>query len=80
MTNPVTGRAAVSSESEGARLAEIFGRIRQTWQPFKTVWGVKSMAGQLTWELYFYDYDRAERRCGIAALQEFSMHLRAARV
>lgn len=55
---------------EGARLAEIFGRIRQTWQPFKTVWGVKSMAGQLTWELYFYDYDRAERRCGIAALQD----------
>lgn len=55
---------------ECARLSEIFGRIRQKWQPFNTVWGVKSTAGQLTWELYFYDYDRAQRRCGIAALQD----------
>jgi len=55
---------------EGTRLAEIFGRIRQKWQPFNTVWGVKSAAGQVSWELYFYDYDRAGRRNGIAALQD----------
>lgn len=55
---------------EGAALAEIFGRIRDCWGPFNTVWGVKSANGTLSWELYFYDYARCDRRLGIAALRD----------
>lgn len=52
----------------GDPLAEAFGRIRDRWGAFNTVWGVKSAPGELSWELYFYDYDRKDRRHGIAAL------------
>lgn len=30
--------------------------------PFRTVWGIKHAAGRLSWEFYFYDYARLERR------------------
>ncbi len=42
--------------------------IRDCFGPFKTVWGVKYAGGQLSWEFYFYDYHRAERRLGVADL------------
>lgn len=52
----------------GDQMAETLGRIRDRWGALNTVWGIKSAGGRLSWELYFYDYDRARRRHGIAAL------------
>lgn len=60
--------ASLSRIPEGVALAQVFGRIRDHWGAFQTVWGVKSGPMGLSWELYFYDYDRADRRLGIAAL------------
>lgn len=34
---------------------------------FKTVWGIKHAAGRLSWEFYFYDYDRLARHFDIGA-------------
>ena len=42
-------------------------RIRAFWGRFNTVWGLKSADGRLGLELYFYDYDRAERRTKISS-------------
>lgn len=53
---------------QGDRLAAIFGRIRARWGAFNTVWGIKSSGKGLTYELYFYDYNRTARRLGIADL------------
>lgn len=61
---------ALDQTPGGDRLAAIFGRIQDRWGAFNTVWGVKSTEGVLSWELYFYDYDRLDRRLGIAALQD----------
>lgn len=61
---------ALDQTPGGERLAAIFGRIQDRWGAFNTVWGVKSTEGVLSWELYFYDYDRMDRRLGIAALQD----------
>lgn len=36
--------------------------------PFKTVWGIKYAGGQLSWEFYFYDYARLDRRFDTRAL------------
>jgi hypothetical protein len=62
--------ASLARIPEGAALARVFGRIRDHWGPFQTVWGVKSGPMGLSWELYFYDYDREDRRLGIKALVE----------
>jgi hypothetical protein len=35
--------------------------------PFQTVWGVKYAGGTLSWEFYFYDYARLDRRFDTAA-------------
>jgi len=60
--------ASLDMVPEGAALADAFGRIRRRWGAFETVWGIKSAPTGLSWELYFYDYDRDARRNGIAAL------------
>ncbi|MEY4984610.1 MAG: hypothetical protein RIR62_2876 [Pseudomonadota bacterium] len=54
----------------GGELAWMFHAIRDAIGPFRTVWGVKSGAGGLSWELYFYDYDRQDRRTGLATLDK----------
>ncbi len=61
---------ALTQTAGGDRLSAIFHRIQNHWGAFNTVWGVKSTAGALTWELYFYDYNRLGRRLGIAALRD----------
>jgi hypothetical protein len=60
--------ASLDMVSQGPAVAEAFGRIRHRWGAFETVWGIKSAPTGLSWELYFYDYDRDARRTGIAAL------------
>ena len=52
----------------GRRLLSIFTRIQACWGEFNTVWGIKSTDGILSWELYFYDYGRDDRRLGISDL------------
>lgn len=42
--------------------------IRKRIGQNKTVWGVKNVNGTLSWELYFYDYDRLERKTSIERL------------
>lgn len=42
--------------------------IRSSIGTDKTVWGVKNLAGKISWELYFYDYERLERNVSISQL------------
>jgi len=59
-----------SFEVAGAdpRMAEVSDAIRRGMGPFQTVWGVKQMDGLLSWEYYFYDYQRLERKNSIPRL------------
>lgn len=54
----------------GDALMRLFHSIRDCIGPFGTVWGIKSGPAGLSWELYFYDYDRADRRIGLSALSD----------
>ncbi len=58
------------------RLREMVEALRRALGPFETVWGVKRIGEAFSWELYFYDYDRLDRRVSIdrvlAALAPFA--------
>jgi hypothetical protein len=54
----------------GPRAFEIVDAIRGGIGAFRTVFGVKLLAGKLAWEFYFYDYRRRRREVSISrALQ-----------
>jgi hypothetical protein len=60
-----------SFEVAGAdpRLAEVSRAIREGMGSFQTVWGVKqNSGGGLSWEYYFYDYQRLLRESSIPKL------------
>lgn len=44
--------------------------IRESIGELNTVWGVKQVGGQLTWEFYFYDYRRQQRQRSITRLMD----------
>lgn len=48
------------------RLAGVTQAIRRGFGDFNTVWGVKKRGTELSWEYYFYDYDRLERTSSIS--------------
>ncbi len=48
------------------RAYEIVERIRDAIGPFRTVFGIKLLAGRLAWEFYFYDYARRQRQVSIS--------------
>jgi hypothetical protein len=48
----------------------ICAALREGLGPFRTVWGVKLIDGRLSWELYFYDYERLERQVSIRRVME----------
>lgn len=50
------------------RALDVCDRIRQAAGAFQTVVGIKSAGGTLSWEFYFYDYARMNRRFGTADL------------
>ncbi|MEM9549608.1 MAG: hypothetical protein AAGA05_00450 [Pseudomonadota bacterium] len=50
----------------GPKMAAICDALIDAWGRFQTVWGMKWGAAGPSWEFYFYDYDRANRRLGIA--------------
>lgn len=47
------------------RLRAMCEALRQGLGPFETVWGVKRIGDRFSWELYFYDYARLDRRVSI---------------
>ncbi|MFT4782319.1 MAG: hypothetical protein ACI9IV_000045 [Paracoccaceae bacterium] len=51
-------------------MMQICAALRRALGPFKTVWGIKSRNGVLSWELYFYDYARLERTFGMAGFRK----------
>ncbi|CTQ56510.1 hypothetical protein LP7551_05070 [Roseibium album] len=48
------------------KMLAVCDAIQDRFGLFNTVWGIKHVGGTLSWEFYFYDYHRAERRHGIA--------------
>jgi hypothetical protein len=46
-------------------LGEMVRAVRAEIGSFRTVWGVKRKGADFSWELYFYDYERLERRVSI---------------
>ena len=52
------------------RAYDIVDAIRDAIGPFRTVFGVKLIAGRLAWEFYFYDYARRQREVSISRVLE----------
>lgn len=50
------------------RIYDICNMIREEIGQFCTVWGVKTIENILSWEFYFYDYRRLERKNSITKL------------
>ncbi len=50
----------------GPEMGALMDAIRNAWGRFATVWGMKWSADGPSWEFYFYDYARADRKRGIA--------------
>ena len=57
---------ALTLFQNGPELLDIVLRVQAFWGRFNTVWGLKSANGRLGLELYFYDYNRAERQTKIS--------------
>jgi len=55
-------------EGMGSRAAEVVAAVRHAFGMSRTVWGVKQENGKISWELYFYDYDRQQRTRSITQL------------
>jgi hypothetical protein len=47
------------------RAHEFIDAVRDAVGPFRTVFGVKWVDGRMSWEFYFYDYDRQQRTVAI---------------
>lgn len=75
---PVAGKlAAVNLLSRSfaaagvdARAYDLVETIRAGIGPWRTVFGIKWAEGRLSWEFYFYDYDRRERAVSISRVLE----------
>ena len=52
------------------RAYAVVDAIRDAIGPFQTVFGVKLIAGRLSWEFYFYDYKRRKRTVSISRVLE----------
>ncbi|MBQ0721032.1 MAG: hypothetical protein KBT88_03605 [Gammaproteobacteria bacterium] len=53
-----------------ATLMPVCDAIRRAIGSNSTVWGIKYAEGKISWEFYFYDYERLERRVSLTALLE----------
>jgi hypothetical protein len=63
---------ALSFEIEGLgpRAGEIVRAIRTGLGDSRSVWGIKREAGRTSWEFYFYDYERLQRKRSIPRVLE----------
>ena len=57
---------AIESSGGGPNLIAACEALRTGLGPFQTVYGVKKVGGRLSFEFYFYDYERLERRVSIS--------------
>jgi hypothetical protein len=57
---------AIEASGGGPNLIAACEALRTGLGPGQTVFGVKQMAGRLSFEFYFYDYGRIERRVSIS--------------
>jgi len=57
------------------KMRPLMRAIQERWGRFNTVWGVKFADGELSWEFYFYDYERAARVHGISDYLEATRDL-----
>lgn len=57
--------AAAQLDPAGATLSAAIRALQAELGRGQTVWGIKQAAGRLSYELYFYDYARAERRVSL---------------
>ncbi len=57
-----------SAEGIGPHATEVIAAIRHAFGMSRTVWGVKQESGTISWELYFYDYERQQRARSITQL------------
>lgn len=51
-------------------LIPVCSALRQAFGENRTVWGVKYAEGTLSWEFYFYDYERLERQLSLTRVLE----------
>lgn len=51
-------------------LMPVCSALRQALGENRTVWGVKYAEGTLSWEFYFYDYERLERQLSLTRVLE----------
>ena len=61
---------AVEASGEGSALRQACEAFRDALGPFQTVYGVKKLGDRLSFEFYFYDYGRLERRVSIPRVVE----------
>ena len=60
------------AEGVGPRGPALVRAIRQGLGDARTVWGIKQEAGRISWEFYFYDYDRLGRARSVPRLLEIA--------
>ncbi len=61
---------AIELSGEGPSLRAACMALRERLGPFQTVYGVKKFGDRLSFEFYFYDYGRLERRVSIPRVLE----------
>ena len=59
-----------ASNANSEKALRLCHKIRQELGANQTVWGVKFAHGKISWELYFYDYDRLERKASVERVIE----------
>ena len=59
---------AIDASGGGPHLKAACMALREKLGPFRTVFGVKKIAGRLSYEFYFYDYARLERDVSITRI------------
>lgn len=57
--------ASFAAAGDDGALRAACADVRAAVGDFNTVWGVKLVDGRLSWELYFYDYTRQQRKVSI---------------
>ena len=60
------------SEGIGARGPELVQAIRRGFGDSRSVWGIKQEGGRISWEFYFYDYERLERQRSVPKLLDIA--------
>lgn len=61
---------SLDAEGLGHRAQDVIQGIRRGLGDSNSVWGIKQEAGKISWEFYFYDYDRQERERSVGRLLE----------